>query len=152
MKDAVDTPAYPGDDASALDRLELAHAYHRAALALFAAPRKSAEDQAPARLCALHAIELYVAAFLSYQGTSAVQIRARNHNVYDATMCAKLELKPKAAQHLEAIGDRREYLMARYDARGTGDQSQINRLKARLIELTEKVRKHIADDIAKSGP
>jgi hypothetical protein len=60
---------YPGSNASAREILNLADAYRAAALSLFATgSRGRSPAAAPARLCAVHAIELYLNAYLRHAG------------------------------------------------------------------------------------
>jgi len=68
---------YPGSQATAASLLLLAHEYRRSADILLASGRKGiAASYAPFRLTAIHAIELYLNAFLLHSGETPERIRA----------------------------------------------------------------------------
>lgn len=130
---------YPGDAASVPEIMELANAYNKAALALFeSGARGRALNCAPARLCSIHAVELYLNAFLRSRGVPNCQIRARMHNLADEDFVTTLVLRRKTARHLEAITKKREYLITRYGPEVTDGLTEITRLKATLGEVSMK--------------
>jgi hypothetical protein len=122
--------------------LALAEAYRRAASSLLAiAPSKDPWSRAPARLCAIHAIELYLNAFLLDAGEDARSIRGRNHDLagrIDACMALGLCLRRRTSEHLHALTSGREYLVTRYGPE-LSTLSEINRLTATMEEVARKV-------------
>ena len=136
---------YPGSTAEAPEILDLACAYHRAATALYETASKSVPlSRAPVRMCAIHAIELYVNAFLRHEGVSPREIRGRLHNLSDLRLVSTLRLRVKTAQHLETLFEKREYLISRYGPELTSEHSQLNRLTATLEEVAAKVGRYLA--------
>lgn len=96
---------------------------------------------APFRLLCIHAIELYLNAFLRESGETSSQIRALRHDLAARLALIekhKLLLKVKTKQHLENMSANREYLTARY-APDAQLLSHLNRLQATLVEVREKV-------------
>lgn len=135
---------YPGSQAEIHEILELAEAYYAAAIALFQSAQKEAPlSYAPARLCSIHAIELYLNAFLRHQGIPPEEIRGRMHNLADPTFVAALKLRKKTATHLATMTERREYLISRYAPELASQHTELNRLTATLIEIMTKATKHI---------
>lgn len=135
---------YPGSNASLWEVLDLANAYYRASIVLFSESQKEvALSIAPARMCAIHAIELYLNAFLRHEGVAPEGIRKRMHNLAEPTFVAKLKLRKKTALHLEAITARREYLISRYAPERMTEHTELNRLTATLAEVMAKVGKHL---------
>lgn len=139
--------AYPGSRASAQEIALLAIEYQRAAQTLLANGRKGeAISRAPYRLCAIHAVELYLNAFLLSVGEKPEQIRSRHHNLAERTSLAiahGLKLRKKTADHLTRMTEAREYLVSRYDPGNGASLSEVNRLTATLEEIAEKVRKAV---------
>lgn len=88
MASAGDTGAkpsnpYPGSEATVGQLLGLADEYFKAAYGLLSQvsridPRTSS---APARLCAIHAVECYLNAFLMFHGMSREEVRGLQHNL-----------------------------------------------------------------------
>ncbi|WP_317057491.1 hypothetical protein [Roseovarius rhodophyticola] len=146
MKDFSQTSSsYPGSDACAAQILELAEAYYDAANALFDTAKKNGPlSYAPARLCSIHAIELFLNAFLRNRGESAESIRARMHNLADEEFVTKLILKKKTAKHLQEMTKRREYLISRYAPERASQHTELNRLTATLEEVRAKTNKYLA--------
>src|SRR3546814_14447779 len=99
---------YPGSCASAEEIVHLATEYHHAAHTLRQNARKGKPlSRAPSRLCAIHAIELYLNAFLLCLGDTPGQIRSRQHNLAARTTLAVdrgLRLRKKTAGPLVTIG------------------------------------------------
>ena len=141
MKDIYQTSdPYPGSVTSAEEILDLASAYCEAAKTLFDAAHKgSAVSYAPARLCAIHATELFLNAFLRQQGVCPSQIRGRLHNLEVCEFQQVLQLRKKTARHLKDMTDRREYLISRYAPDLMSQLTEINRLTATLTEIQMKV-------------
>jgi hypothetical protein len=123
----------------------LAEAYHAAAAALFQNAKKGSPlSYAPARLCSIHAIELCLNAFLRSKGVSNSQIRSRVHNLADTSFVDALRLRKKTAAHLEAMTEKREYLISRYGPEYADQHSELNRLTATLEEVVSKVTKYLS--------
>jgi hypothetical protein len=148
MEDIAKAPGYlyPGEEASKWDILYLAHEYYNAANTLFS---KAAGGPPlplfPASFCCIHAIELYLNAFLRHEGASPADIRKRMHNLADADFVAKLKLRKRTAAHLAALTERREYLVARYAPEMVAKQSELNRLSATLVEVMMKAGGYLND-------
>ncbi|MBY4608368.1 hypothetical protein K6M90_12000 [Rhizobium sp. 9T] len=135
---------YPGSNANPLEVLDLANAYSRASNLLFTKGQKQiALSIAPARMCAIHAIELYLNAFLRHEGVAPEEIRGRMHRLAEPTFVAKLQLRKKTARHLEEMTAKREYLISRYAPERAKEHTELNRLAATLAEVMKKVGKHL---------
>lgn len=145
---------YPGSKASIREILELANSYYKAANVLFGESQKLVPlSSAPARMAAIHAIELYLNAFLRHEGTAPEEIRKRMHDLAEPILVEKLKLRKKTALHLEAMTARREYLIARYAPERVTDHTELNRLSATLVEVMKKVGNYVgpADGFPNSG-
>jgi hypothetical protein len=97
---------------------------------------------APARLLAIHAIELYLNALLLGCGDTARDVRGLQHDLARRTERAQelgLSLRAKTATHLDSLASTREYLTARYGPEMSATWSQLNRLTASLEEVGKKV-------------
>lgn len=142
---------YPGALANADDLLRLAGSYHDAANLLAAnSKRRNQLSRAPYRFLAIHAIELYLNAWLIHRGLTPSEIRKLSHNLgtrADLAVPAGLALRSKTLTHLRRIGEFREYLVARYDTRMDGSLSQLNRLEATLAEVSKKVSATLSSGI-----
>ncbi|WP_244425752.1 hypothetical protein [Rhizobium etli] len=135
---------YSGSNANPLEVLDLANAYFLASKCLFSEGQKQvALSMAPARMCAIHAIELYLNAFLRHEGVAPEEIRKRMHNLVDSRFVAKLQLRKKTALHLQAMTAKREYFISRYAPEQAREHSELTRLAATLLEVMEKVGKHL---------
>ncbi len=134
----------PATSASAADLLRLADSYHAAALALLgSAGAPDAAARAPARFCAVHAIELYLDAFLRGLGESPGRLRAHGHDLRLRAALAidcGLALRRKTALHLIRLTRDREHLALRYGPSRAVQVCEINRLAASLEEIARKVR------------
>ncbi|MBB5665593.1 hypothetical protein [Rhizobium leguminosarum] len=133
---------YPGSNANPWEVLELANAYSLASKLLFSEGKK-ALSIAPARMCAIHAIELYLNAFLRHEGVAPEEIRGRMHSLVEPMFVAKLKLRKKTALHLKAMTAKREYLISRYAPERTREHTELNRLTATLAEVMEKVGEYL---------
>ena len=129
---------------SAEATLRMADHYRLAAIELLAPGRRSDPiAQAPGRLLALQAIELFLNAWLRSSGESVRQIRARQHDFAgraETALAGGLALRRRTVCHLAGITGSREYLIVRYDPEGIAAASQVNRLLATLDEVARKVR------------
>ncbi|MEI4263427.1 hypothetical protein [Roseovarius sp. D0-M9] len=142
MKDEVPN-LYPGASATPLEIYSLAVEYHSAAEALVASCRKREPvSRAPTRLCAIHAIELYLNAFLLAAGDPPERVRAHFHDLGRRARLAVnkgLILRKLTLAHLVKMTDDREYLISRYGPELSGTLSESNRLMATLNEVGKKV-------------
>lgn len=134
---------YPGALTQPKDISALADAYRQSAHALLAT-KKSGKSiaHAPFRLCALHAIELYLNAYLLARKLSSAQIRGMQHNLSErAELAIKsgLCLRKRTAVHLQHLTQEREYLRTRYEPEAASTLSQLNRITATLDEVAAKV-------------
>ena len=133
---------YPGETAAPRQIADLADEYRRAADALLHTGRPGQPlSRAPYRLVAIHAIELYLNAFLLAAGHPSTKLRALHHDLAARTefaLSAKLPLRKRTVEHLRRLSKTREYLLTRYDP-ATVPGSELNRLAATLTEVAEKV-------------
>lgn len=134
---------YPGATASPRQLFELADEYRKAFLVLAAMgrPRKPL-TQMPARLVAMHAIELYLSAALLDHGVPRAEVRGAQHDVgVRAEMAAAsgLTLRKRTLEHLKSLTSGREYLVSRYGPELVSSMTQVNRLSSTLDEVARKV-------------
>lgn len=136
---------YPGELATTYQVLMLAHEYRQAAIHLAALGRpREPLSRAPFRLAAIHAIELYLNAFLLKRGHPASEIRGLQHNLAERLKLAAkygLQLKVKTAKHINDLAETREYLVTRYGPEMTDSASKLNRLTATMEEVSRKISK-----------
>jgi hypothetical protein len=136
---------YPGSQASASEVLALAREYHACANALYASGSKQRPlSRYPFRLLAIHAVELYLNAFLLHKALTASQVRGLQHNLSMRAERAGLKLRQRTRAHIEILTTNREYLAARYAPDQKQSLSQLNRLHATLTELAKKIEAEIA--------
>jgi HEPN domain-containing protein len=139
-----DATTYPGSSASVEEIVHLAREYQMAARTLLLNARRGKPlSSAPARLCAIHAIELYLNAFLLSLGDTPEQIRSRRHDLAERARLALdhgLKLRKKTAEHLDRLSQDREYLVSRYGPELASTLSEVNRLMATLEEVAKKVQ------------
>ena len=146
MKD-LEIQTYPGSNATPAEFVALADEYFSCAEMLM--PRgkpQVASSRAPARLCAIHAIELYLNAFLLNSGEQSQKVRAHLHNLANITEIAishGLVLRKLTKAHLVKMTEDREYLISRYGPEMSTTLSEINRLMATLNEVAKKVKSRI---------
>jgi hypothetical protein len=135
---------YPGSEASVRELLCLADAYRTAAMELFdRAKGAGALAQAPARFCAIHAVELYLNAFLRHRGATPGEVRAKLHALDDGSFAAALDLKDRTRRHLSWMTANREYLISRYAPELLKTQSEVNRVAATMNEIAKKARRFL---------
>ena len=148
--------AYPGSEASAAEVCSLAAEYRLAAQSLLRSARKGKPlSRAPSRLCAIHAIELYLNAFFLHFGESPEQVRSRQHNLAERAQAALergLILRKKTAEHLARMTRDREYLATRYGPELATSLSEVNRLMATLDEVGSKVTAVLLGKISVAEP
>ena len=133
---------FPGDEASPQQVLELAEEYRRAALTLLPIGRRRKPlSRAPFRLAAIHAIELFLTAFLLHSGEQWNALKKMRHDLGKRSKIAKdrgLILRKGTADHLQELTATGEYLISRYDPSQTVT-SPLSRLKATLDDVSKKV-------------
>ena len=135
-------PGYGGSPASVRDILNLATQYQDAANGLGKSLPKP--SQLPRRLLALHAIELYLNAFLLAKGVDPATIRSFRHDLSQRSRLASeagLVLRKRTMAHLAALSSSNEYHVIRYPPGGASTLSQVTRVMSTLDELSRKVRK-----------
>ena len=139
----ADHSFYPGEGANPEQMLRLADEYKAAAEVL--RNMKCGGERAPFRLLAIHAIELYLNAWLSAEGHPNRRIRGLQHDLMkqiELVEEGKLRLRKLTLQHLRQISLSREYLVSRYQPSGS-KLSELNRLEATLNEIARKISAHV---------
>lgn len=140
----TERPAYPGSEATVEQFIGLADEYLAAAHSLLSqVSRKRLLSSAPARLCAIHAVEMYLNAFLIFHGSDHKQVRGFQHDLAQRAVMATekgLCLRVKTQAHLLKIHDQREYIVVRYGPEQARGLSELNRIFATLNEIRTKVR------------
>jgi hypothetical protein len=129
------------DPAPGAELLPLAEEYREAALTLLRRP-DGGGIRGPGRFCALHAIELYLDAFLRRAGQPSGRLRLDSHNLgarAALAIQAGLALRRKTALHLVTLTRSREYLAARYRPGAVAEACELNRLAATLDEIAREV-------------
>ncbi len=153
---ATEQPAYPGSEATVEQFVGLADEYLAAAHSLLSqVSRKNSLSSAPARLCAIHAVEMYLNAFLIFHGSDHRQVRGFRHDLAQRAVMATekgLRLRVKTQAHLLKIHDQREYLVVRYGPEQAGGLSGLNRMFATLNEISTKVRTALLKQPPSLGP
>lgn len=135
---------YPGSTAEVTDIIDLAEAYYDAANALIQAAKKRGRlSYAPARFVSIHAIELFLNAFLRHHGAPPEEVRGRLHNLSDDGFRSELKLRKKTAQHLVDMTQKREYLISRYAPEQVAKHTELTRLNATLKEIRKKTLAHL---------
>ena len=138
----VKAQVYPGETAAPVELVRLADEYRAAAKTLRENGRRGDPlSRAPFRLNAIHAIELYLNAFLLSTGHPARDLRRHHHDLGARTelaLVAGLQLRKRTAAPLRSLTETREYLVSRYDP-AVASASQLNRLEATLDEIAKKV-------------
>jgi hypothetical protein len=135
---------YPGELTPPRDLVQLARCYEAAADQALGIWRLTEPMSAyPARLLSIHAIELYLAAFLRAHGQTPKQVRAHMHDV--AGMAKETErlglvLRTRTQASLEKMVGNREYLVTRYDTDRALMLTEMNRVFATMREVGHKVR------------
>jgi hypothetical protein len=134
--------SYPGELATPDEVRRLADEYRNAAHHLLTLGRRGEPlSRAPFRFAAIHAIDLYLNAFLLHHGQDAAVVRGLQHNLAGKTDLAsesRLALRQRTIAHLRSMTINREYLVTRYGPETSATTSQVNRLKATLDEVAGK--------------
>ena len=111
-------------------------------------------SRAPYRLAAIHAVELYLNAFLLHSGLDHGRVRGLQHDLAartDLSVKCGLLLRKRTATHLRTMAAAREYLVSRYGPELSSSLSQLNRLSATLSEVAGKVGPIVADSQGRRG-
>lgn len=134
---------YPGGSARPDQVRALADEYRKAAAVLLKlGERGKPLTRAPFRVSAIHAVELYLNAFLLARGIEAEKIRGLQHDLPARAALAiagGLSLRKRTLEHIRSLSAAREYLVSRYGPELAAPMSQINRLIATLDEVANKV-------------
>jgi hypothetical protein len=139
-------PTYPGKTAGVRGILNLAMQYQDAASKL--GEGSSKPNRAPQRLLALHAMELYLNAFLLAKGVNPTTIRGFQHDLGERARTAShagLVLRKRTVAHLATLSASNEYHALRYAPELMSTLSQVNRVMATVDELARKVRKALRE-------
>ncbi|BBE71590.1 hypothetical protein [Oharaeibacter diazotrophicus] len=136
---------YPGATAPPEAVAGLAGSY-RAAAHLLAAhgDATAATGRAPWRLAAIHAVELYLNAYLRLHGRSPAEIRGLHHDMAKYSALAAscgLQFRAKTLAHLVSLGETRAYVVTRYDPARSAGMEPPNRVLATLDEVAAKVER-----------
>lgn len=125
--------------------VELAQSYVAASEAYLALNKKTSSlAQAPYRFNAIHAIELYLTAYLQLNKHEPQEIRDLQHDLKERTQRATkagLILRKRTIRHLGKLTSSREYVETRYHPAALKKLSQPTQLLATLTEVREKVEK-----------
>lgn len=133
---------YGCEEMSHEECLALACEYRQAALHLKTLWKtRQPASRAPFRFTAVHALELYLTAYLLRAGEPWEKVRALGHNLHDRYQRAAergLTLRKRTVSSLAQMSERREYLRSRYSTKDT-DLSQLNKVESALNCVAEKV-------------
>lgn len=138
----MDDP-YPGEAESPAAIFRLAEAYRAAALRLWE-ERDRAEPLSaiPYRLLAVHAVELYLNAFLLARGHAPEGLRGMQHDLSKRVLAAQqagLPLRTRMVASAALLTAGREYLQARYVTKAGPGRAPPNQIGALLDEVRTKV-------------
>jgi alpha-ketoglutarate-dependent taurine dioxygenase len=98
----------------------------------------------------VHAIELYLNAYLRHAGHPAEQIRSCRHDLAERVpqvAAFGLTFRKKTVRHLVRMTAAREYLIVRYGPEQACKVSETNRLTATLEEVAGKVLAKLAPTV-----
>jgi hypothetical protein len=151
----ADVADVPGAGAGPDDVFRLAEAYRCAAERLLGPDgRADRQVRIPGRLCALHAIELYLQAFLRVHGLEAARIRSFLHDLRrhrEEAVARGLVLRARTARHIDRVAREREYVAVRYRPEAAA-VSEITRLIATLRELATCVKRALVAAATSADP
>lgn len=138
------TPSYPGEEVATAEQIRLlADEYRGAARDLLVRGRRGQPSSwAPARMTAIHAIELYLNALLLAKGHGPAEVRGYQHDLARRAglpAVKTLKLRARTLAHLGSLSEGREYLATRYGPELGTSWTQLNRLMATLDEVATKV-------------
>lgn len=136
-----------GADVEPQELLRLAGCYARAALRAQPVTNGNQVNSAPSRLLLIHAIELYLTAYLRHCGVPHGDMLTLNHKLHERALRARengLPLGDKTLRRLENVDNRQEYKAVRY-APAAYQQSPVNQLESILIDVQRKLEKALSD-------
>ena len=142
----MEESAKPGPEHDPEATIQLADCY-RAGAEMLLAPGAGGLVRPPGRLNAIHAIELYLNAYLLHHGTTPKDVRKLQHDIATRWRKAQeygLALRPKTARHLEDLSENREYLHVRYPRDDALAVCELNRLTATLVQVADAVHAALA--------
>lgn len=136
--------------------VELARSYSKASKR-YIGLHKSTESltQAPYRFAAIHAIELYLTAYLQLNRHEPKAIRELQHNLEERTARAAkagLNLRKRTINHLGKLTSTREYVETRYHPGALKKLSQLQQLHATLNDVQQKVEAEIQPVLSPPPP
>jgi len=102
---------------------------------------------APYRFAAIHAIELYLTAYLQLNNHEPKKIRGLQHDLAkrtDHATKAGLKLRKRTIAHLRELTSTREYVETRYHPTTLKNLTQPNAIIATLKDVEDKVRQVVA--------
>lgn len=138
---------YPGNDATAKEILSLAREYRLTASALDKLRKQNQRlSSAPYRFAAVHAIELYLNAYLMHHGLTPAEIRGTAHDLEFRAASARehgLILRCKTIALITRINQNREYLIVRYGYKQMAAVVSVTELQSVLNEVSKKVTANI---------
>ncbi len=127
---------------------ELARSYAEASRAYLETHKSSRSiSQAPYRFAAIHAIELYLTAYLQLNRHEPKEIRDLQHDLEQRTaraIKAGLILRKRTVTHLGKLTITREYVETRYHPAAMPKLSQPAQLLATLNDVQQKVEKAVS--------
>jgi hypothetical protein len=139
---------YPGSALSSAEVLELADAFRESARQLLDKdPKRCSKASGPLRLLTIHAIELYLNAYLLASGLDASAIRGLQHDLKAREQLVRdrgMVLRVKTGKHLSDLTVKREYLVSRYDIPDNASLSALSRLTATMEEVRKRAIKQLA--------
>lgn len=94
--------------------------------------------QAPARFCAVHAVELYLNAYLRHCGMPGAELRRMCHDQSARLMHAMargLRLPNGTALHIIRMSEDRDYLRLRYELSAAATLAPMTRIAATLRDV-----------------
>lgn len=139
--------AYPGAGSTVSQTLMLADEYYSAAMLLIRQEDPHGVTRfAPARLCVIQAIELYLNAFLLFEDVEPAEIRGFQHALVkraEATRARGLVLKAKTYDRLAELEASREYLLVRYGPERSEELMALPQMFSVLDNVTKAVRRRV---------
>lgn len=128
--------------------IELAASYAEAAEKLKELWKKGVPlSQAPFRFVAIHAIELYLNAYLETNDHDPKEIRGLQHDLQKKTNCAMadgLKLKLRTVKYLGKLTANADYTCARYKPASLKQPAPPSQLLAAMNDVKDKVAMAVA--------
>lgn len=127
---------------------ELASSFSEATNTLLGLCKKGQPlSHAPYRFAAIHAIELYLTAYLQLRNHEPKKIRELQHDLSQRTTKATeagLKLRKRTIEHLRELTSNREYVETRYRPTTLKNLTQPNAIMATLRDVQGKVTKALS--------